>query len=67
MGLTEAEVIRRAIDQQTSLLTLSPRSLLTWEKEKVFIAQRMKGKKPSQHRKFLREEAYTERLDRYGR
>lgn len=67
LGITEAEVIRRAIDSQMSLLIPGLRDLSTWEREKAFIAQRMAGKPLPGGRKFRREEAYEDRLKRYGR
>ncbi len=67
LGITEAEVIRRALDSQMSLLVPGPRDLSAWEREKAFIAQRMAGKPLPGGRKFRREEAYEDRLKRYGR
>lgn len=67
LGITEAEVIRRAIDSQMSLLIPGLRDLSAWEREKAFIAQRMAGKPLPGGRKFRREEAYEDRLKRYGR
>jgi hypothetical protein len=67
LGITEAEVIRRAIDSQMSLLVPGLRDLSAWEREKAFIAQRMAGKTLPGGRKFRREEAYEDRLKRYGR
>ena len=67
LGITEAEVIRRAIDSQMSLLVPGLRDLSAWEREKAFIAQRMAGKPLPGGRKFGREEAYEDRLKRYGR
>jgi hypothetical protein len=67
LGITEAEVIRRAIDSQMSLLVPGLRDLSAWEREKAFMAQRMAGKPLPGGRKFRREEAYEDRLKRYGR
>jgi hypothetical protein len=67
LGITEAEVIRRAIDSQMSFLVPGLRDLSAWEREKAFIAQRMAGKPLPGGRKFRREEAYEDRLKRYGR
>ena len=67
LGLSEAEIIRRAIDRQTSAVRPGIRDLQAWEREKDFIAARMAaGPIPSQ-RKWQRENAYKERLARYGR
>ena len=67
LGITEAEVIRRAIDRQMTFLVPGVRDLSACEKEKAFIAERMAGKPLARSRKFRREEAYEERLERYGR
>ena len=67
LGVTEAEVIRRAIDRQMALLGPGVRDLRAWEREKAFIVKRMSGGPISGGRKFRREEAYEERLGRYGR
>jgi CO/xanthine dehydrogenase Mo-binding subunit len=67
LGITEAEVIRRAIDRSMALLAPGVLDLSAWEREKAFIAKRMAGKPLAVGRKFSREEAYEERLKRYGR
>jgi hypothetical protein len=67
LGITEAEIIRRAIDRQMVHLVPTLRDLSAWEREKEFIAERMAGKPLPGGRKFKREEAYEERLKRYGR
>lgn len=67
LGITEAEIIRRAIDRQMVLLAPALRDLSAWEREKEFIAERVVGKPLPGGRKFKREEAYEERLKRYGR
>jgi hypothetical protein len=67
LGITEAEVIRRAIDSQMSLLVPGLRDLSAWEREKAFIVQRMAGKPLPGGRKFRREETYEDRLKHYGR
>jgi len=67
LGITEAEVIRLAIDRQMALVRLNVRDLKAWEREKTFIAKRMaKGRAPGS-RLWKREDAYEERLMRYGR
>jgi len=67
LGVTEAEVIRRAIDRQMTFVRLSIRDLKAWEREKAFITKRMaKGRLPGV-RQWKREDAYEERLMRYGR
>ena len=67
LGTTEAEVIRRAIDRQMAHLGPDVRDMSAWEKEKAFIAKRMTRKPGHGDRRFRREEAYEERLGRYGR
>ena len=67
LGITEAEVIRRAIDTQVVLMHSRLRDQEAWEREKAFIAERMAGDRVSEGRKFRREDAYEERLSRYGR
>ncbi len=67
LGITEAEVIRRAIDRQMTSVRLSIRDLKAWERERAFITKRMaKGHAPG-GRRWKREDAYEERLMRYGR
>ena len=67
LGITEAEVIRRAIDTQVVFMHSGVRDLEAWEREKTFIAERIAGGPVSGSRKFRREDAYEERLSRYGR
>ena len=67
LGITEAEVIRRAIDAQVVLVHSGVRNLEAWEREKAFSAERMAGGPVSGGRKFRREDAYEERLSRCGR
>jgi hypothetical protein len=67
LGITEAEVIRKAIDSQMAFLYAGVRDMSAWEREKTFIAKRTAGKPLARGRKFRREEAYEERLERYGR
>ena len=67
LGVTEAEIIRRAIDRQMALLGPGVRDLSAWKREKAFIAGRMAAAPRPGSRRFRREEAYEERLKRYGR
>ena len=67
LGITEAEIVRRAIDRQMALLVPGLRDLSAWQREKAFIAQRIAGKPLPGGRKFRREEAYEDRLKRHGR
>lgn len=66
-GITEAEIIRRAIDRQMASVRLDVRDAKAWEREKAFIAKRMAKAPVSGSRRWRREEAYEERLMRYGR
>ncbi len=67
LGITEAEIVRRAIDRQMALLAPGLRDPSAWQREKAFIAQRIAGKPLPGGRKFRREEAYDDRLKGYGR
>ena len=67
LGLTEAELVRRAIDQQGAATPAGMRDLAAWEREKSFIAQRMAAGPVSSQRRWRREDVYEERLSRYGR
>jgi hypothetical protein len=67
LGVTEAEVIRRAIDRQMASIRLSIRDLKGWEREKAFITKRMAKGQVSGRRQWKREDAYEARLMRYGR
>ena len=67
LGITEAEVIRRAIDRQVNFFPSHIRDLDAWEREKEFISRRMSGPSVTGRRRFRREEIYEERLSRYGR
>jgi len=66
-GITEAEIIRRAIDRQMASVRLDVRDIKAWEREKAFIAKRIAKGPVSGSRRWRREEAYEERLMRYGR
>lgn len=67
LGITEAEIVRRAIDRQMALLVPGLRDLSAWQREKAFIAQRIAGKPLPGGRKFRREEAYEDRMKGHGR
>ncbi len=67
LGATEAEIIRQAIDRQMALVRVNTRDLKAWEREKAFIAKRMANGFVSGRRRWKREDAYEERLMRYGR
>jgi len=67
LGVTEAEVIRRAIDRQMIAVRLGSKDKKAWEREKAFIAKRMAKGPAAGGRQWRREDAYEERLMRYGR
>ena len=67
LGVTEAEVIRRAIDRQMTSVRINTRDLKAWNREKAFIARRMARGYVSGVRRWKREDAYEERLKGYGR
>ncbi len=67
LGLTEAEVIRRAIDQQMLAVPRNILDLGAWERETAFIVERIGAGAVSKKRQWRREDAYEERLARYGR
>lgn len=66
LGLSEAELIRQAIDRQMSAVPAGVRDLDAWEREKVFIAERMAAGTIPGAREWDRETVYEERLARYG-
>jgi hypothetical protein len=66
LGITEAEVIRKAIDGQMASLSTHGHDLSAWEREKAFIARRASIRSRTGGRRFRREELYEERLSRYG-
>ena len=66
VGLSEAEIIRQAIDRQMSTVPSGIRDLDAWEREKAFIAERMAAGSSPGAREWRREELYEERLARYG-
>lgn len=67
LGVPEAELIRRGLDQiGRTPLPVSP-DLQAWEKAKAFIRQRMRIVAPQTGRGWTREELYDERLERSSR
>jgi hypothetical protein len=67
LGITEAEVIRRAIDRQMISVRLGTRDPKAWDREKAFIVKRMAKRPTSGGRQWKRDDAYEEKLMRYGR
>jgi len=67
LGVTEAELIRMAIDQLGSAPTPSHRDLKAWEEAKAFIQERMQMDVPQTGRTWTRDELYDDRLERFSR
>ncbi len=69
-GVSEAEIIRQALDQQLSggtSLPFQPDSK-AWEAARKFMQELYaQGPLPNRRRKWAREELYEERLSRYGK
>jgi Ribbon-helix-helix protein, copG family len=58
LGVSEAEIIRRAIISQASRLSISQRNRKAWEKEYQFIQSLVKQGKVQGKRKWKREDLY---------
>ncbi len=67
LGISEAELIRRCIDQAPSISDLSPFDEEAWEKVKAIMEERLSMNVPQTPRTWTREEIYEERLKRYSR
>ena len=63
-GVTEAELIRRAIDQAGVAPRGLPLDQDAWEEAKGIIQQRLGITVPQTRRSWTREELYEERLER---
>ncbi len=69
-GVSEAEIIRQAIDEHTGSTTLRtpPSDPMAWQKAYQFMLDlQAQGPVPGQRRQWKREDAYEERLSRYDR
>ena len=64
LGVTEAELIRRAIDQAGPAPRGLPLDQGAWEEAKGIIQQRLGITVPQSGRSWTREELYEERLER---
>ncbi len=64
LGITEAELIRRGIDQVTRLPLRLPPDPRAWEEARTLIRQRMELEVPQTGRNWRRDELYDDRLDR---
>lgn len=58
IGVTEAEIIRRAIDRQTRMLRFSGRDLTAWEEERAFILRLIQQGPVPGRRTWQREELH---------
>jgi hypothetical protein len=66
-GVSEAEIIRQAIERQTSGALGSLTDRAAWGKALQFmLALRARGPLGNQPRRWKREDAYKDRLNRYG-
>ncbi len=67
LGLSEAELIRRGIDQISRVRVHRCFDREAWKEAKAFIEKRMQITAPQTGRGWTREELYDERLERYSR
>ncbi len=67
LGVTEAELIRRGIDQISLADSVMPRDHAAWEEAKAFIRKRMSIDAPQTGRTWTRSELYDERIQRFSR
>lgn len=67
LGVTEAELIRRAIDQAGAAPRGLPVDQDAWAKAKSIIQERLGITVPQTGRSWTREELYEERLERPSR
>jgi hypothetical protein len=67
LGVTEAELIRRAIDQAGAAPRGLPADQDAWAKAKSIIQERLGITVPQTGRSWTREELYEERLERPSR
>lgn len=67
-GVTEAEILRRAIDRESRLVSATWQPEETaWEEARALILSLMAQGAVPGGRTWKREDAYAERLSRYGR
>ena len=67
LGVSEAELIRRGIDQVVDAFAGVPLDHGAWEEEKAFIMQHRRFPVPQTGRGWTRDELYEDRLERYSR
>jgi hypothetical protein len=66
-GMTEAEIIRQALDLWDEHVARRRRAQEAWEEERAFIESLIAQGPVPGRRTWTREELYEERLSRYGR
>ncbi len=66
LGVTEAELIRRGVDQMSRVATTPVPDRRAWEEAKAFIKKRAKIVAPQTGRGWTRDELYDERLKRFS-
>ena len=67
LGISEAELIRRAIEQVAWGPVRGQVDRSAWEAAKVFIQQRRRLEAPQTGRAWTRDQLYDERLERFSR
>lgn len=61
LGITEAELVRRAIDQIADAQATSARKLKAWQEAKAVMEERLRMDVPQTGRTWTRDELYEER------
>lgn len=64
LGISQAELLRRCIDQISSATIALPRDQAAWEEARGYIEERMSIEAPQTSRMWTRDELYDERLRR---
>ncbi|MDR7551051.1 MAG: hypothetical protein QN131_14130 [Armatimonadota bacterium] len=67
LGVSEAELIRRAIEQAGLAAVPQLPDRQAWEEELAFLRQRARLQELGRQRSWTREELYEERLQRFSR
>jgi hypothetical protein len=68
LGMSEADLIRRCIDQLITGSAALPLDASAWRDEFTFVRQRARAQKAlDKQRSWTREELYDERLQRFSR
>ena len=67
LGVSEAALIRRGIDEVAHRGPLAALDREAWKEELAFMKERAKMKVPQTGRGWTREELYEERLERFSR